>query len=397
MSDRLISASSQGAKRITILGVTGSIGQSTVDLLQRNRGCFAVEAVTAGRNVKDLAAAARALGARCAVIADETLYGELKDALADTPIAVAAGDAAVVEAATRPADLVMAAIVGSAGLAPSLAAIRSGATLALANKETLVCAGELVMREAAAHGTQVLPVDSEHNAIFQVLDRVRADAVERLVLTASGGPFRTWTEASLATATPAQAVSHPNWDMGAKISVDSATMMNKGLELIEAHHLFATPESEIDILVHPESIVHSMVRYCDGSVLAQLGNPDMRTPIAYALAWPERMETPVTPLDLTQIGNLTFEAPDTHRFRALKLARHALQAGGTAPTILNAANEIAVAAFLDGRIGYLDISETVDAALERATTTSVATLDDVMAVDTEARHAARSYVAGRRD
>jgi 1-deoxy-D-xylulose-5-phosphate reductoisomerase len=382
-------------KRISILGVTGSIGQSTTDLVRRRPDAFAVEAVTAANNVADLARDARELGARCAVIANPDRFAELREALADTDIEVAAGAPAIVEAASRPVDLVMAAIVGSAGLESSLAAIRSGATLALANKETLVCAGELVMAELAKHGGRVLPVDSEHNAIFQVLDSRRPDTVDRIVLTASGGPFRTWSHRALAHVTPDQAVAHPNWSMGAKISVDSATMMNKGLELIEAHHLFGLPEDRIDILVHPQSIIHSMVTYCDGSVLAQLGTPDMRTPIAYSLAWPTRMSAPVAPLDLARIGQLTFEAPDSGRFPALALARQALQTGGTAPTILNAANEVAVEAFLAGRIGYPDIASTVAATLERATIKAVTTLADITAVDAEARETARDHITRR--
>ncbi len=382
-------------KRLTILGATGSIGESTLDLVRRHPAKFDVEAVTAANNVAKLAAIAREVGARCAVVSNPDRYHELAEALAGTGIEAAAGAPAVVEAASRPVDCVMAAIVGSAGLEPSLAALRSGATLALANKETLVCAGELVMAERARLGATILPVDSEHNAIYQVLDRERPETVSRLVLTASGGPLRTWSRDALDHVTPEQAVAHPNWSMGAKISVDSATMMNKGLELIEAHHLFGLPESRIDILVHPQSIIHSMVTYCDGSVLAELGFPDMRTPIAYALAWPTRMTAPVQPLDLGEVGQLTFEPPDAVRFPALRLAREALQTGGTAPTILNAANEIAVAAFLEGRIGYPEISATVAASLEGATTKPVTTLSDITAVDEEARAVARAEVARR--
>ncbi|MDH3594570.1 MAG: 1-deoxy-D-xylulose-5-phosphate reductoisomerase, partial [Rhodospirillales bacterium] len=291
----------------------------------------------------------------------------------------------LVEAADRPADWVMAAIVGAAGLAPTLAAVRRGVSIALANKETLVCAGSLMVAEIARHGATVLPVDSEHNAIFQVLETRHPDAVERIVLTASGGPFRDLSRKAMADVTPDQAVAHPNWDMGAKISVDSATMMNKGLELIEAHHLFGLPEPQIEILVHPQSVVHSMVSYIDGSVLAQLGQPDMRTPIAYALAWPARMTAPVDRLDLAAIGQLTFEAPDPDRFPALRLARQALCAGGSAPTILNAANEIAVQGFLSGRIGFLKIAEIVEQALEAIPAAALNSLDDVQQVDREAR------------
>ncbi len=282
----------------------------------------------------------------------------------------------------------MAAIVGAAGLAPTLAAVRRGAIVALANKETLVCAGSLMTSEVVRHGATLLPVDSEHNAIFQVLDFERLDAVDRITLTASGGPFRTLSRAAMAEVTPEQAVAHPNWDMGAKISVDSATMMNKGLELIEAHHLFGLDEARIDILVHPQSVVHSMVAYSDGSVLAQMGQPDMRTPIAYTLAWPERMAAPVARLDLAEIGQLTFEAPDSVRFPALRLARQALRAGGSAPTILNAANEVAVAGFLDGRLGFLGIADVVERTLETIATVSLGGLDDVWKIDREARRVA---------
>jgi len=385
-------AASADAKRISILGVTGSIGQSTLDLVRRNPRTFAVEAVSAHRNVEGLARAARETGARCAVIADPARYEDLQAALRGTGIEVAAGPDAVIEAAERPVDVLMAAIVGAAGLAPALAAVRCGTTVALANKETLVCAGTLFMREMARGGASVLPVDSEHSAIFQVIESERLEAVQQIVLTASGGPFRTFTPAQLAEVTPEQAVAHPNWSMGAKISVDSATMMNKGLELIEAFHLFGLPESQIDILVHPQSIVHSLVAYRDGSVLAQLGNPDMRTPIAYALAWPRRMAAPVAPLDLAGIGQLTFEAPDPDRFPALRLAREALQTGGCAPTVLNAANEIAVEGFLAGRLRFLDIAAVVERTLAAVEPVPVTTLADVMAVDAEARRLARRNI-----
>jgi 1-deoxy-D-xylulose-5-phosphate reductoisomerase len=334
---------SEAPRRITVLGSTGSIGCNTVDLIERNSEAFEIEALTAHQNVAVLSEQARRLRPKLAVIADENRYGDLKEALAGTGVGVAAGQEALVEAADRPADWVMAAIVGAAGLAPTLAAVRRGAAIALANKETLVCAGSLMVAEIARHGATVLPVDSEHNAIFQVLETRHPETVERIILTASGGPFRDLSREAMAEVTPDQAVAHPNWDMGAKISVDSATMMNKGLELIEAYHLFGLPEPQIEILVHPQSVVHSMVAYIDGSVLAQLGQPDMRTPIAYALAWPARMAAPVERLDLAAIGQLTFEAPDPDRFPALRLARQALRAGGCAPTVLNAANEIAVA------------------------------------------------------
>jgi 1-deoxy-D-xylulose-5-phosphate reductoisomerase len=382
-------------RRVTVLGATGSIGGSTLDLIRRHPQAFEVEALTANRNAEALARAAIETGARFAAVADAGAYDALKSALAGTGIEAAAGPQAVIEAAERPADWVMAAIVGAAGLAASMAAVRRGAVLALANKETLVCAGGLMMQEIARHGATVLPVDSEHNAIFQVLDRKRPETVDRLILTASGGPFREFGYDAVRDATPAQAVAHPNWDMGAKVSVDSASLMNKGLELIEAHHLFQMPEQQIDVLVHPQSIVHSLVAYRDGSVLAQMGSPDMRTPIAYTLAWPTRMPAPVQRLDLAALGQLTFEAPDTTRFPALRLARKALQTGGSAPTILNAANEIAVEAFLDGRIGFLDIPATVEATLAEVPAAAPAGIEDVLAVDGEARAAARRIARQR--
>jgi 1-deoxy-D-xylulose-5-phosphate reductoisomerase len=375
----------EAPRRVTVLGSTGSIGCNTVDLIERNPEAFEIEALTAHQNVALLIDQARRLSPRLAVIADESRFGDLKEALAGTGIGVAAGQEALVEAADRPADWVMAAIVGAAGLAPTLAAVRRGATIALANKETLVCAGSLMVAEIVRHGATLLPVDSEHNAIFQVLETRHPDAVERIVLTASGGPFRNFSRKAMAGVTPDQAVAHPNWDMGAKISVDSATMMNKGLELIEAHHLFGLPEPQIEILVHPQSVVHSMVSYIDGSVLAQLGQPDMRTPIAYALAWPARMAAPVARLDLAAIGQLTFEAPDPDRFPALRLARQALRAGGSAPTVLNAANEIAVQEFLSGRNGFLKIAEIVEQVLEAIPAAALHSLDDVQQVDREAR------------
>ncbi|HSE78956.1 MAG TPA: 1-deoxy-D-xylulose-5-phosphate reductoisomerase [Alphaproteobacteria bacterium] len=380
---------SAGRRRtVSILGSTGSVGANTVDLIMRNRERFEVEALVAGGNCDKLAGQARRLRPRRAVIADDARLSELRRALAGTGIETAAGRAAVLEAANQPADWVMAAIVGAAGLEPTLAAIRRGAIVALANKECLVCAGELLTAEVRRAGSRLLPVDSEHSAIFQVFDFERRDRVEKIVLTASGGPFRTLTREQMASVTPEQAVAHPNWSMGAKISVDSATMMNKGLELIEAHHLFEMPSERIDILVHPQSVVHSMVSYVDGSVLAQLGSPDMRTPIAYALAWPDRMVTPTTRLDLAALGQLTFEPPDPKRFPGLDLARQALQQGGGAPTILNAANEIAVAGFLGRRIRFLDIIEVVARTLDRLSTTTPATLADIRALDEEARRVA---------
>ncbi len=382
-------------KRITILGATGSVGQATLDLVEDARArsgpdAFPVEALASGRNVKALAQACRRVRPRFAAIADEAAYGALKAALADMDVEVGAGPHAVLEAAQRPADWVMAAIVGAAGLAPTLAAARRGAEVALANKEALVCAGPLFTRAAAEGGATLLPVDSEHNAIFQVLDPAHRDHVERLVLTASGGPFRSWSMEAMASVTPAQAVAHPNWSMGAKISVDSATMMNKGLELIEASYLFGVESARIDILVHPQSVIHSLVAYGDGSVLAQLGEPDMRVPIASALAWPQRMATAAPRLDLAAIARLDFEAPDVARFPCLSLARAALEAGGIAPAALNAANEMAVASFLDDRIGFLDIYRVVERCVNQLLINSTASswdgaLDDVLEADRAAR------------
>jgi 1-deoxy-D-xylulose-5-phosphate reductoisomerase len=372
-------------RSVTILGSTGSVGCQTIDLIDRHPGKYAVEALTANSRVELLAEQAKRLRPRYVAVADESRYTELKDALSGEGIEVAAGQAAVTAAAEGPADWVMAAIVGAAGLRPTLAAVRRGAVVAFANKECLVCAGELMMREIEQRGATLLPVDSEHNAIFQVFEFDKRDTVEKLIVTASGGPFREWDKARMAQASPAQAVAHPNWDMGAKISVDSATMMNKGLEVIEAHHLFAMPEDRIEVLVHPQSVIHSMVTYVDGSVLAQLGTPDMRTPIAYSLAWPERMDTPSERLDLGAIARLTFEAPDPERFPALRLAREALKSGGNAPTILNAANEVAVERFLAGAIGFLDIAETVEETLSRIPNAPLSALDDVHGFDAEAR------------
>ncbi|MDA0366946.1 MAG: 1-deoxy-D-xylulose-5-phosphate reductoisomerase [Proteobacteria bacterium] len=378
-------------RRVSILGSTGSVGCSTLDLIARNPGVFQVEALTAHRNVAGLAAQARKFRPAIVAIADPSCYETLRDALSDTGIEVAAGPKAVVEAASRPADWVMAAIVGAAGLAPTLAAARQGAILAIANKECLVSAGDLFMAEAARHGTTVLPVDSEHNAIFQVFDFEGRDAIERIILTASGGPFRDTPLDRLAHVTPTEALAHPNWDMGAKVSIDSATMMNKGLELIEAHYLFDMAEPDIEVLIHPQSIVHSMVGYADGSVLAQLGTPDMRTPIAYTLAWPERMDAPAERLDLAKIGTLSFQNPDFDRFPALRLAREALQTGNGATTILNAANEVAVKAFLEGRAKYLDIVAIVETTLEIVDQARTASLADVLALDAEARRVAEQY------
>jgi 1-deoxy-D-xylulose-5-phosphate reductoisomerase len=375
----------QRSRRISILGATGSVGTSTTDLVRRNRDAFDVTVLTANRNVADLAVLARDLRPEIAVVADESAYGELKAALSGTGITVAAGLQALVEAAREPADMTIAGIVGAAGLDSALAAIQQGTVVALANKECLVCAGDLVMAECAAAGTTLLPLDSEHNAIFQVFETENAKDVEKLILTASGGPFRTWSRAEMTRATPDQAVAHPNWDMGRKISVDSATMMNKGLELIEAAYLFPVSAQNIEVLVHPQSVVHSMVAYADGSMLAQLGPPDMRVPIAHALAWPARMTTPVERLDLAAIGSLDFEAPDNERFPAIALARAALEAGRGATAVLNAANEVAVQCFLDGGVGFLDIAKLVEDTLDKVQARAVATLDDFRELDSETR------------
>jgi 1-deoxy-D-xylulose-5-phosphate reductoisomerase len=360
------SAAANGERSVTLLGATGSIGASTVDLIRREPNRYRVEAVAAYRNVAALAALARELGAQFAAVGDSNAFQDLKDALAGTGIACGAGESAMVEAACRPADWVMGAITGAAGLKPTLAAAERGAIVALANKETLVCAGSLFMRRAAASGATVLPVDSEHNALFQAMSGSRREDIRRVILTASGGPFRAAPAEAIRAATVEQALKHPNWSMGHKVTVDSATMMNKGLELIEAHHLFALRPEQIDVLVHPQSIVHSLVEYCDGSMIAQLGRPDMRIPIAYCLAWPGRLAGPAPRLDLANTATLTFEAPDPARFPALRVARRALEAGGAAPTALNAANEVAVAEFLARRLTFGGIAILVEATLERA-------------------------------
>jgi 1-deoxy-D-xylulose-5-phosphate reductoisomerase len=387
-------ASSGTPRSVTILGSTGSVGTSTIDLIRRDPDAYVVEALTANSDWEGLARQAIELKARSVAIGDAAAYLPLKAALAGTNIGVAAGPEALVEAAAAKSDWVMAAIVGAAGLAPTLAAIRRGAIVALANKEVLVCAGDLVMQEVTRSGATLLPVDSEHNAIFQVFDFDRPEGIEKIILTASGGPFRTLDRAAMALKTPAQAVAHPNWKMGAKISVDSATMMNKGLELIEAKHLFQMPQERIDIVVHPQSVIHSLVAYIDGSVLAQLGSPDMRTPIAYTLAWPARMPSPSPRLDLAAIASLTFEAPDPVRFPALRLVREAVSAGGSAPTVLNAANEIAVHAFLAEKIGFLDIAEVVERTLAAIPVGPIDTLDDVHNFDKQARETAARLAQG---
>jgi 1-deoxy-D-xylulose-5-phosphate reductoisomerase len=382
-------------RRVTILGSTGSVGCNTVELIEASPDDYAVEALVAHRNAELLARQARRLKAKFAVVSDEGQYRVLKEALSGSGIEAASGVQAVVEAASYPADWVMAAIVGSAGLAPTLAAVRRGALVALANKEVMVCAGALVTAEAKRYGARLLPVDSEHNAIFQVFHSDHAHAIDRIVLTASGGPFRERALKDMEHVTPEQAVKHPNWSMGAKISVDSATMMNKGLEVIEAHHLFDLPSERIEVVVHPQSVVHGLVYYSDGSVLAQLGSPDMRTPIANTLGWPHRIPAPSPKLDLALLARLTFEAPDPVRFPALRIAREALQAAGGAPTILNAANEVAVAAFLDKRIGFLDIAAVVERTLEALPDRRIDVLEDIIALDAEARETARRFIGNR--
>lgn len=380
-------------RSLTILGATGSIGTSTLDLVRHDPGAFRLVALTGHGNVAALAALAREFRPEIVVIGDERHLGALRAALAGTGLACAGGAAALVEAAQRPADITVAAIVGCAGLAPTMAAIEQGRTVALANKESLVSAGAVMTRAVAQHGTTLLPVDSEHNAIFQCLSGNRADDVRWITLTASGGPFRDWPAERLVQATPAEAVRHPNWSMGAKISVDSATMMNKGLEFIEAWHLFPVGVERLRILVHPQSIVHSMVEYRDGSTLAQLGPSDMKVPIASALAWPARMDTPCAPLDLADVGTLTFRRPDEARFPATRLAREAVVAGGAAAAVLNAANEIAVEAFLSGQIGFTSIVQCCEDVLACGLSTAPQCLDDVMAIDGEARAKAREAIA----
>jgi 1-deoxy-D-xylulose-5-phosphate reductoisomerase len=380
-----VSGTTASPRSVTVLGATGSVGKSTLDLIGADPEHYRVLALTANRDALGLARAAKAHKAQLAVVADAACYQALKSELAGSGIEAAAGEAALIEAAGLPADWVMSAIVGATGLAPTLAAVRRGAMVAFANKECLVAAGALFMAAVRAHKATLLPVDSEHNAIFQALHGGAARGVERLVLTASGGPFREASKAAMAAATPEQAVAHPKWDMGAKISVDSATMMNKGLELIEAHHLFDMPADRLEVLIHPESIVHSLVGFEDGSMLAQLGVPDMRIPIAHTLGWPGRIRAATPRLDLGAVARLTFTAPDPDRFPALDLARQALGQGGAAPTILNAANEVAVAAFLDRRIGFLDIQASVARVLEQMPHPAPDDLDAVMTIDREAR------------
>jgi 1-deoxy-D-xylulose-5-phosphate reductoisomerase len=383
-------------RSVTLLGATGSVGASTVDLLKREGKRYRVEAVSANKSSAALAALARQLGARFAAVGDPVCYGGLKDALAGTGIEVGAGESGLIEAAERPAEWVLGAITGAAGLKPTLAAADRGAIVALANKETLVCAGDLFMRRAAAAGATILPVDSEHNALFQAMSGSRREDVRRVILTASGGPFRTTSADAIRVATVEQALKHPNWSMGPKITIDSATLMNKGLEVIEAHHLYSLPSDQIDVLVHPQSIVHSLVEFCDGSMIAQLGSPDMRIPIAYCLAWPGRIMGPAPRLDLARAATLSFEEPDLARFPALALARRALEAGGAAPTVLNAANEVAVAEFLARRLNFAGISALVEATLEAAMsrnwTSEPKSVEDALSIDHNARLLARDLL-----
>ena len=380
------------SRSVTILGSTGSVGTQTIDLLMADPDVFRVRALVAGRNTALLAQQAIALQAEVAVIADPNGYAALRDALSGTGIEVAAGAEAVVQAAALEADWTMAAITGAAGLAPTLAAIRRGACVALANKEALVCAGEVMLRAVRDAGATLLPVDSEHNAIFQSMADGNHGAVEKIVLTASGGPFRLFSLEEMARVTPEAALRHPVWSMGAKISIDSATMMNKGLEVIEAARLFSLDETAIEVLVHPQSVIHGMVYYHDGSVMAQLGSPDMRIPIAHSLAWPRRMATASRRLDLAVVSKLEFAEPDLIRFPALRIAREVLQIGAGMPTILNAANEIAVDAFLHHRIGFLDISRTAERVLQKLGSPKADTLDDVIALDAMARRTANDLL-----
>lgn len=376
-------------RRISVLGATGSIGASTLDLIGRDKAAYEVVALTAKSNVEDLVALALKHRPEIAVVADPSRYHELKERLAGTCIAVASGETGLIEAAERPADWTMAAIVGAAGLKPTVAALAHSRVVALANKECLVVGAELFLKRAQEAGTTLLPVDSEHSAAFQALAGAERESVERIVLTASGGPFRTWSLAALDRATPEEALKHPNWSMGPKITVDSATLMNKTLELIEAHHLFGVGAEQLGVLVHPQSVVHCLVHYRDGSVLAQMSAPDMRAPISYSLAWPGRMHTPCERLDLTRLANLTFEAPDEERFPALALAGRVMSAGGTAGAVLNAANEVAVEAFLSRRLAFTGIARLADVMLEeagrRGFVRSPSSLDDLMAVDREVR------------
>lgn len=396
LADAAVRDSSE-PRRLTILGATGSIGQSTADVVEAVPGRFSIEALAAGRDASALAAMARRLNARCAVIADESRYRELRDLLSGTGIEVAAGREALKAAAMRPVDMVIGAITGAAGVEPTFAALQHCRTVGLANKECLVCAGAPFMDAAHALGVTVLPVDSEHNAIFQALSGRDASQIATMVLTASGGPFRTWTAEAIAAATPEQALAHPNWDMGPKVTIDSASLMNKGLELIEAHYLFGVDAERLGVLVHPQSIVHGLVTYSDGSMVAGLANPDMKVPIAHCLGWPNRLDTGVAPVDLADIATLTFEKPDFGRFPALGVAMQAMRQGGAMPTVLNAANEIAVSMFLDRSIGFADIArvvgDTCDRILAHSSGAAPASVSEALSVDHNAREIARTILA----
>ncbi|MEJ0052228.1 MAG: 1-deoxy-D-xylulose-5-phosphate reductoisomerase [Methylovirgula sp.] len=394
---RLPRPSSRTPRSVVVLGATGSIGTSTADIIRNSGGAFEVVAVAGGRDALALAKVARELGARFAALADESGYGALKDALQGSGIEAAAGRKAVIEAALRPADIVMGAIAGTAGVEPTYAALSAGRTVALANKECLVCAGAAFMRQAKAMGTRLLPVDSEHNAIFQALGDAESDTIEMMTLTASGGPFRAWTAEAIAKATPEQALKHPNWAMGPKVTIDSAGLMNKGLEVIEAHHIFGIDADRLDVLVHAQSVVHGLVAFKDGSVTAGLAAPDMRVPIAHCLGYPERLTTGARRLDLAAVGQLTFERPDFDRFPALRVALEALRTGQGLPTVLNAANEVAVAAFLDRLISFHDIARVVEACCEAAlrdgTAREPVSVEDALAVDHIARESAATLLA----
>lgn len=392
MNKRSLGSKERRPRSVSVLGSTGSIGCNTVSILENQRDQYQVIALTARSNVKVLVEQALRLKPRMVALSEERLYKELKQELSGSGIQVGAGVDAVIEAAQLSADWVMAGIVGTAGLLPTLSAVRNGAIVALANKECLVSAGDLLTKDVAEFGAKLLPVDSEHNGIFQVFDFDHPAAVEKIVLTASGGPFRCFTKDEMMRVTPEQAVLHPNWNMGQKISVDCATMMNKGLETIEAFHLFPIEKRQIEIVIHPQSVVHSMVSYCDGSMLAQLGTPDMRIPIAFTLAWPERVSVPVARLDLAEIGKLTFESPCEVSFPALRLAREALELGGVAPAVMNAANEIAVQGFLDRRIGFLDIIKIVDRTLCKYPTLRAKTIEEICEVDSESRRLAEEFM-----
>jgi len=385
--------------RVTILGSTGSVGQSAIDVLSQARGQYEITALVANSNAELLAEQARAVGAKMAVLADSIQYGTLKEALSGSKVSVGAGPQAVLDAVDQPADIVIGAIVGSAGLEPTMAALKPGRTMALANKECLVSAGDLFMAKVRDTGCTVLPVDSEHNAIFQVFEAGNVDEIDKIILTASGGPFRTFSLEQMKAVTPQAALKHPNFSMGNRITIDSATMMNKGFEVIEAFHLFPVERNQLDILVHPQQIVHGLVQYTDGSLLAQMGAPDMRTPLAHCLAYPARMATRVERLDLATAGTLTFEKPDLTRFPALALALSALERGGGATAVLNAADEVAVKAFLEGKIGYLDISAAIAYAIEAAEAGGhlgeQESVDQILDLDRTARRHAHDWVEQR--